>query len=366
MQPKVSVIIPVYNVEKYLRRCLDSVVHQTLQDIQIILVNDGSGDASGEICQEYAAAYDNVFYYYQDNAGSAAARNTGLDHARGEYIGFVDSDDWIEPDMYRRLYENARENPETDIVMCRVFEEECPGSREYVFPRAGFYNKEQIAEEIIPYLFPTVMPRGNFRSIRWSNVIRLYKRSLIEQHHIRSCVGVSNCEDLGFLAECTLHASGYFYLPEQLYHNAVNGASQSRNYVVNMWPRTKKLIDDMHRYIDPRQDAALSRAFDVCIFYFCTMILRNEVRTKDQKKQVEMISMMLSDPECQRVLREVSPEPMNREYRQLYAALASGSARRAIRCVEGIAFRKQVINPAVEKLLKNETVRSLYKTITHR
>ena len=366
MQPKVSVIVPVYNVEKYIRKCLDSIVGQTLADIQIILVNDGSKDASGDICREYAAKYANISYYAQENAGSAAARNKGLAHADGEYVGFVDSDDWIEPQMYQRLYETAKENHDVDMVFCRVFEDECHGSREYVFPRPGYYSRKQIEEELVPYLFPTVMPAGNFRSIRWSNVIRLYKRSLIDQHHIRSCEGVSNCEDLGFNTEFMLHASSFYYLDSCLYHNRPNPASQSRNYVVNMWPRTKKLITDMHRFIDPREDAALSAAFDVCIFYFCTMILRNEIRAKDQKTRHGMISMMLADPECRRCLENVSPDGMNGEYTKIYRAMASGSAHRAIRCMNRIAFRKQVVVPMIEKLLKNKTVNQLYRKLRHR
>lgn len=363
MQPKVSVIIPVYNVERYIRRCLDSVVSQTLPDVQIILVNDGSRDSSGDICQEYARKYPNITYFSQENAGSAAARNAGLEYAAGEYVGFVDSDDWIEPTMYQRLYDTAKANRDADIVFCRVFEDECPGSREYIFPREGYFTRQQIREEIIPYMLPAVTPKGNFRNIRWSNVIRLYKRSLIEQHHIRSCEGVSNCEDLGFLAECTLHASSYFYLPEQLYHNVVNVSSQSRNYVVNMWPRTRKLIDDMHRYIDPQNDAQLSRAFDMCIFYFCTMILRNESRSKDRDQQYRMVDMMLQDPECCRALSAVSPEGMNREYSSLYSAMRSGSAEKALRCVKYIAWRKRVLYPVVGKLLKSKVIGGIYRKL---
>ena len=366
MQPKVSVIVPVYNVENYLERCLDSIICQTLSDIEIILVNDGSLDNSGEICKAYASKYPSIKYYAQENAGSAAARNVGLSHATGEYIGFVDSDDWIESNMYERLYTAAKENHDADIVFCRVFENECPGSGEYIFPREGYYSREQLHQEIIPYMFPTVMPKGNFRSIRWSNVIRLFKRCLIEEHHIRACEGVSNCEDLGFLAECTLHASGYYYLPECLYHNVVNPGSQSRNYVSNMWPRTKKLIADMHRYIDPRNDAVLSAAFDVCIFYFCTMILRNEFRVKDKKQQYTMIDMMLRDPECIRALSNVSPHRMNREYSCMYQAMISGSAKKAIRYTKIILFRKQVVFPFVEKLLQNTTVKKLYRFIRRR
>lgn len=112
---KVSVIVPVYNTEKHLHRCVDSLIKQTLSDIEIILVDDGSTDKSGIICDDYAAQDARVHVIHQQNGGVSSARNTGLAAASGEFIGFVDSDDWVELEMYESLY-NAMEN--TDIVLC--------------------------------------------------------------------------------------------------------------------------------------------------------------------------------------------------------------------------------------------------------
>ena len=117
--PKVSVIIPVYNVEKYLRQCLDSVVNQTLENVQIILIDDGSTDSSADICKKYLG--DNrVVYYHKENEGLAAARQDGMERASGEYIGFVDSDDWLELNMYERMFSVAREN-DADVVFCNCY-----------------------------------------------------------------------------------------------------------------------------------------------------------------------------------------------------------------------------------------------------
>lgn len=101
--PKVSIVIPIYNTELYLRECLDSVINQTLTDIEIICVDDGSTDGSADICWEYAAADSRIRVITQKNSGAAAARKAGVMAASGEYLGFVDSDDWIEPDMYETL-----------------------------------------------------------------------------------------------------------------------------------------------------------------------------------------------------------------------------------------------------------------------
>lgn len=105
--PKISVIIPVYNVEKYLKKCMDSVVNQTLKDIEIICVNDGSPDNSLAILEEYAQKDDRIKIINKENGGLSSARNTGIASATGEFIGFVDSDDWIDADFYEKLYDTA-------------------------------------------------------------------------------------------------------------------------------------------------------------------------------------------------------------------------------------------------------------------
>jgi glycosyltransferase involved in cell wall biosynthesis len=114
---KISVIVPVYNTEKHLSECLDSIINQTLKEIEIICVNDESMDGSLDILKNYSKKDERIHIINKKNEGAAAARNTGLDNAKGEYIGFVDSDDWIALDMYEKLYNNAKIY-NSDIVMC--------------------------------------------------------------------------------------------------------------------------------------------------------------------------------------------------------------------------------------------------------
>ncbi len=113
---KVSIIVPVYNVEKYLRKCLDSLINQTLKEIEIICVNDGSKDNSPKILEEYAKKDNRIIVINQENAGLSVARNSGIDIAKGKYIGFVDSDDWVDLDYYEKLYYSATSN-DTDIAV---------------------------------------------------------------------------------------------------------------------------------------------------------------------------------------------------------------------------------------------------------
>lgn len=119
---KVSVIVPVYNVEKYLKRCLDSLINQTLSDIDIICINDGSKDSSLKILEQYAQKDSRIVIYNQENSGLSVARNTGLEHASGEYIGFVDSDDWVDLDFYEKLYNSAKNN-NADIAVADFIRE---------------------------------------------------------------------------------------------------------------------------------------------------------------------------------------------------------------------------------------------------
>lgn len=142
--PELSIIVPVYKVEKYLPRCIDSILAQTFRDFELILIDDGSPDNCGAICDEYAAQDSRIRVIHQPNAGVSAARNAGLDIATGAYLGFVDSDDWIEPEMYETMIATAKEK-QVDVVVCGVNYCEEDGT----FIRSdlgseGSYDKEQM------------------------------------------------------------------------------------------------------------------------------------------------------------------------------------------------------------------------------
>ena len=112
----ISVIIPVYNVEKYLGECIDSVLHQTYKELEIILVDDGSKDYSGKICDGYAEKFENITVIHKENAGLGFARNTGLDCIHGKYVTFLDSDDYLKEDTIEMLYDNLKKN---QVDMCK-------------------------------------------------------------------------------------------------------------------------------------------------------------------------------------------------------------------------------------------------------
>jgi glycosyltransferase involved in cell wall biosynthesis len=150
MEPLISVIVPVYNVEKYLRECVDSILQQTYKELEIILVDDGSTDKSGKICEEYAKIDGRIHVIHKKNGGLSDTRNTGLSICMGEYIGFVDSDDWIAPDMYENLYRGCVEFL-ADISCCgRYIVKNGQQIPAFVLPeRVAISPKEAIADMLI-------------------------------------------------------------------------------------------------------------------------------------------------------------------------------------------------------------------------
>ena len=121
MEPIISIIVPVYNVEKYVKKCLDSILAQTLNNIEIIVVDDGSTDSSGTICDEYVKLDNRIHVYHKTNGGLSSARNYGIEKSTGRYLGFVDSDDYIEPDMYEVLLNNLQKY-DADMSLCGLYD----------------------------------------------------------------------------------------------------------------------------------------------------------------------------------------------------------------------------------------------------
>ncbi len=146
---KISVIVPVYNVEQYLKRCVDSILAQTENRLEIILVDDGSTDCSGAICDAYASQYEQIRVCHKENGGLTSAWKAGLALAIGEYTGFVDSDDWIDPDMYERMLALA-EREEADVTVCGLvfdFEDpKIPKREEISNFRKAVYEPEELEE----------------------------------------------------------------------------------------------------------------------------------------------------------------------------------------------------------------------------
>lgn len=199
---KVSIIIPIYNVEKYLRRCLDSIINQTLKDIECLLINDGSPDQSQKIIDEYVSKYPHLFKsYIKENGGLSDARNFGLNYVTGEYIAFVDSDDWIEPTMYEKMYETAI-NQSADLVVCDfLMEWELTGVSNYI---QGLRCDSNDASKNFLISPPSA----------WN---KLYKAELFLKTNIRYPIGLWY-EDLATTAKLIPFCENISYVDEAFVH----------------------------------------------------------------------------------------------------------------------------------------------------
>ena len=175
MQPRISVIVPIYKVEKYLMRCIKSIQNQTYTNLEIILVDDGSPDRCGEICEEFARQDKRICVIHKENGGLSDARNAGLEVAKGEYIAFVDSDDYIAPDFLQTLYGHLVET-DSDVALCSyqvVTGQDLLVNQEETTP-VYVYNRK----ELLLNLYDANHEDATFFIVAWN---KLYKRSLWQQ-----------------------------------------------------------------------------------------------------------------------------------------------------------------------------------------
>ncbi len=216
---KVSVIVPIYNVERYLRRAIDSLLVQTLEEIEIILVDDGSPDGCAQIIDEYADQYRKCFVLHKQNGGVSDARNAGMEIAHGEYIAFVDPDDYIEPNMIEKLYIEAK-SKHSDLVICGYFEE---FSENDIMEQKIEFGENHVTGKDASIFFIN----GKYGAYAWN---KLFKKSLIDQNHIRFPKGIMISEDTVFFSRYLQYTKEVAVIEEGLYHYIRNTGSICAKY----------------------------------------------------------------------------------------------------------------------------------------
>lgn len=212
--PSVSIIIPVYNVKSYLENCLKSIRFQTFGDFEVLLIDDGSTDGSRELCRRYTALDARFRLLEQENAGASAARNLGMEHARGRYLQFVDGDDWLTPDA-TGMFLHAAEATGADMVVSHFYRVsgERYAARGHI-KTACVMTRAEYAQHMVK------APANYYYGVMWN---KMYRRAIVEAHHLRCPENVDWCEDflfnLDYIASCRLIASVpvplYYYLKRQ-------------------------------------------------------------------------------------------------------------------------------------------------------
>lgn len=248
---KVSVVVPVYKVERYIDRCIESLLNQSLQDIEIILVDDGSPDSCPQICDNYANKYNNIRVIHKKNAGLGMACNSGLEIATGKYVAFCDSDDWVDKEMYEELLYYA-EKYSADIVYSgikRINEQK----QTSVFGIKKQMQKYDTKESIYNFSLGMIASKPNIyeeRETPMSAKVALYKLELIKKNNIKfNSEREFVSEDLIFNLDCLLYAKSVLVIPKAYYNYWYNTNSLSQTLRIDRFQKYLILRNELlHRY----------------------------------------------------------------------------------------------------------------------
>ena len=270
--PEVSVIVPVYNVEQYLEKCLNSLVNQTLENIEIIIVNDGTKDNSEEIIKKFIEKYPKkIVYLKKENGGLSDARNFGIPYAKGKYIAFLDSDDYVEKDIYKEMYELAKKE-NSDMVECDFLWEYPNKIREDI---GQVYNgKKEMLEKV--------------RVVAWNKLIR---RSILEKTQIQFPKGL-RYEDVEFTYKLIPHLNKVSFLKKPYIHyiQRENSISNSQN------ERTKEIFTVLDNVIDYYKENNFYEEYKDELEYvyarylLCSSLLRM-VKIQDKETRKNMLKI---------------------------------------------------------------------------
>lgn len=253
---KLSVIVPVYNTEKYLRECIDSILAQTFTDFELILVDDGSTDKSGLICDEYARKDNRIRVFHQKNAGVTAARKRGVEMSSGEYVTFVDSDDWIDMDMYRIL---LAQEP-ADILICNMYcvTDDDISELKFGIP-SGYYDKQRLNEAFYPIMLfdyvhciPGVSP---------SLCNKLIRSELIRKTINATDDGVTYGEDAICSSLSVLEADSVHVVEQPLYYYRKNLSSVMNADGEIMFSRLTLLGAELERLLTKQDFDAMHQIY---------------------------------------------------------------------------------------------------------
>ncbi|WP_017380779.1 glycosyltransferase family 2 protein [Paenisporosarcina sp. TG-14] len=266
MSPLVSIIVPIYNTEKYLENCVESLIKQTLKDIEILLVDDASTDNSKEIIEKYALLDTRIIVIYQEkNCGPSATRNTGIKAANGEYVGFVDSDDFVVEDMFEKMYLASQEQ-QVDIVSCGY--NKCDEDNN-ILSKHPFPIKSRLFLDIDMKI--DLMVIAHETKFVWFACRNIYKRSMLLVEGIYFNAKVRFAEDTIFNLYAFYHSNGIFVINEELYYyrdtpdslTSKKGKSYLEENLIRQYQEKiifyerfnfdNRALDDLYKYIVSHQ-----------------------------------------------------------------------------------------------------------------
>lgn len=308
MKAKVSVVVPVYNVERYLRRCVDSLLAQTLEELEIILVDDGSPDKCPEICDEYAQKDQRIKVVHKKNEGLGYARNTGLEIASGEYITFCDSDDWLEPEAYEYTYNKVKyknldicwfQPRRVSVDGCLLFEAQV--DEEYFVEEKdiAWFRKEIIGRNPLD---------SNSKERGFSSCMALFRRSIYIESGVRyPSERIVASEDLIFLIYFMKYVERVGILPNVFYNYLMNPTSISSTYseakhdrLINLLHKVTEFCKDNYQWAEIKNNyySQVLRIFKVILKYtaYSKMPFSSKVKLLSQETRNPILKPLFTDP----------------------------------------------------------------------
>lgn len=277
----ISVIVPIYGVEAYIKQCVDSIIAQKYKDLEIILVDDGSKDNCPAICDEYAKIDDRIKVVHKQNGGLVSARQAGLKVATGEYIGFVDGDDWIADDMYQTMADVIEKYSPDVIASEFISEYETKSVVSDQLFEEGFYDKSRLESEI----YPKMLFKGTFYQFGifpncWT---KLFKREILEKNLPKVDTRIKMGEDAAFTYACLLDANSFYGIKKGMYHYRILASSMSRGYDAGL---ESIIFLPYNRLVDVNNSSTfdMSDQLSYYMIYLANFLIRNEAKSKTKDK----------------------------------------------------------------------------------
>lgn len=281
----VSVIIPIYNAINFIKKCVDSLLRQEIGPIEILLIDDGSTDGSGELCDNYAKEYENIRVIHKKNGGVVSARLAGIQRAKGEYIGFVDADDWVEPNMYGVMYHHAKEY-DADIVICGVFDgdfswKSVRASQINSNVKSGYYDMFALKKEIFPFLLHEKGHSEKFgiTPFLWD---KLFKQEILLENIKYFNSSVHWSEDQLLTYSALLSSRRVYIEPGYFYHYIENPDSATNKYRIDFLKSTQVFFSCLDEIVkDKKRIYDLSDQVHVTKAITCMQVINNEINNME-------------------------------------------------------------------------------------
>ncbi|MBP1676421.1 MAG: glycosyl transferase family 2 [Bacteroidetes bacterium] len=302
--PKVSIIVPVYNAGEYLQVCLNSLISQTLREIEIILVLDRPTDGSDKVAEAYAATDPRIKLIRNEvNLHTGFSRNEGIKYASGQYLGFADHDDYCDPEMFEQLYNKAVQES-ADVVISNYFDENPEGQTFFAFPQG--YSAKEFQQQAFEALISARYSIRNSQSFNNMNVIwnQIYRRDFLLEHNIWFADNrVVTMEDVFFSIKVYHFAAKVFYLPETYYHHVNTSANNYENYSYRSIARIRPLIREIHNFlIENNILEKYSTEFTECTLKRLYSSFRNELKFKKTSTLASFFKQVRNDASVQEIL----------------------------------------------------------------